>query len=76
MVKQELALVDVRKEINFCKKIGLPVLGVIENMSNFICPKCQVRSSHYHYKESRSNFLRSVRKLLKSLKRRLVVQSN
>lgn len=41
---QELALVDVRKEINFCKKIGLPVLGVIENMSNFICPKCQKTS--------------------------------
>jgi len=38
---QEVALMDVRKEINFCKKVNLPVIGVIENMSGFVCPKCQ-----------------------------------
>lgn len=37
---QEVSLADVRKEINFCKKVNLPVLGVIENMSGFCCPKC------------------------------------
>jgi Mrp family chromosome partitioning ATPase len=37
---QELALADVRKGINFCKSLGLPVLGVVENMSGFMCPKC------------------------------------
>ena len=37
---QEVALADVRKSINFCKKLKLPVLGVIENMSGFACPKC------------------------------------
>jgi len=37
---QEVALMDVRKEINFCKKVGVPVLGVVENMSGFVCPKC------------------------------------
>ena len=37
---QELALSDVRKEINFCEKIGLPILGVVENMSSLSCPKC------------------------------------
>ena len=37
---QELSLLDVRKEINFCKKVGLPIIGVIENMSGFVCPKC------------------------------------
>eukprot|EP00439_Symbiodinium_sp_Y106_P070788 s3556_g12.t1 len=37
---QEVSLMDVRKEINFCRKVGLPVLGVIENMSGFACPKC------------------------------------
>ncbi|XP_049851660.1 cytosolic Fe-S cluster assembly factor NUBP1 homolog [Schistocerca gregaria] len=41
---QELALCDVRKEINFCKKVGIPILGVIENMSEFVCPKCQTVS--------------------------------
>uniref|UniRef100_A0A5K3EZF3 Cytosolic Fe-S cluster assembly factor NUBP1 homolog n=1 Tax=Mesocestoides corti TaxID=53468 RepID=A0A5K3EZF3_MESCO len=42
---QELALSDVRKEINFCQKIGLPILGVVENMSSFDCPKCGVSSN-------------------------------
>lgn len=37
---QEVSLMDVRKEINFCKKVNLPVLGVIENMSGFVCPSC------------------------------------
>jgi MinD superfamily P-loop ATPase len=29
---QEISIQDVRKEINFCKKVGLPVIGVVENM--------------------------------------------
>ena len=37
---QEMALADVRKSINFCKKLNLPILGVVENMSGFRCPKC------------------------------------
>lgn len=37
---QEVALLDVRKQINFCKKLNLPILGVIENMSPFICGHC------------------------------------
>jgi len=41
---QEISLQDVRKEINFCNKIKLPVLGIIENMSMFTCPKCNVSS--------------------------------
>jgi len=39
---QEVSLLDVRKEINFCKRIGVRVIGVVENMSGFVCPKCQV----------------------------------
>lgn len=37
---QEVALVDVRKSIGFCRQLKLPVLGIIENMSGFVCPKC------------------------------------
>jgi Mrp family chromosome partitioning ATPase/predicted Fe-Mo cluster-binding NifX family protein len=37
---QEVAAADVRKSINFCQKLGLPVIGIIENMSGFVCPKC------------------------------------
>ena len=38
---QDLALNDVRKSINFCRRVNIPVLGVIENLSGFICPHCQ-----------------------------------
>lgn len=37
---QEIAVADVRKCINFCRQLSLPILGVIENMSGFVCPKC------------------------------------
>jgi Mrp family chromosome partitioning ATPase len=41
---QELAVVDVKKCITFCKQMELPVLGVIENMSGFVCPHCNNRT--------------------------------
>jgi Mrp family chromosome partitioning ATPase len=37
---QKVAAVDVRKSISFCRLINLPVLGVVENMGGFACPKC------------------------------------
>lgn len=37
---QKVAAVDVRKSISFCKELNVPVLGVVENMSGFACPKC------------------------------------
>ncbi|KAI1982314.1 cytosolic Fe-S cluster assembly factor cfd1 [Ophidiomyces ophidiicola] len=37
---QAIATADVRKEINFCTKTRIPVLGVIENMSGYTCPCC------------------------------------
>ena len=41
---QEVALQDVRKELDFCKKVGIRVLGVVENMSGFVCPNCHGES--------------------------------
>ncbi|XP_076682911.1 NUBP iron-sulfur cluster assembly factor 1 isoform X3 [Andrena cerasifolii] len=38
---QQVALLDVRKEIDFCRKVNVPILGVIENMSIFVCPNCK-----------------------------------
>ena len=38
---QEVSLADVRKMINFCKKSNTPVLGVVENMSGFVCEHCR-----------------------------------
>ena len=37
---QQLALSDVRKGVSFCRSLNLPVIGVIENMSGFVCPQC------------------------------------
>ncbi|KND04801.1 cytosolic Fe-S cluster assembly factor NBP35 [Spizellomyces punctatus DAOM BR117] len=41
---QEMSLQDVRKEINFCKKTKIPIIGVVENMSGFVCPGCKKES--------------------------------
>lgn len=37
---QEVALADVRKSLNFCKHVKMKVIGMVENMSGFICPHC------------------------------------
>ncbi len=37
---QEISLADVRKSINFCQKINMEVLGIVENMSGYHCPHC------------------------------------
>jgi Mrp family chromosome partitioning ATPase len=37
---QELAVADVRRCITFCAKADLPVAGVLENMSGYVCPQC------------------------------------
>jgi len=39
-----VSLLDVRKEITFCKKVGINILGVVENMSGFVCPKCSTQT--------------------------------
>ena len=37
---QDLALIDARKGLNMFRKVNVPVLGIVENMSHFICPDC------------------------------------
>lgn len=37
---QDLAVSDVRRSVGFCRSVGLPVLGIVENMSGFACPAC------------------------------------
>ncbi|MBN2123927.1 MAG: Mrp/NBP35 family ATP-binding protein [Deltaproteobacteria bacterium] len=37
---QEIALADVRRSIRFCSEVGMRVLGLVENMSGFVCPGC------------------------------------
>jgi Mrp family chromosome partitioning ATPase len=40
---QQIAVVDVKKCITFCRQLNLPIFGVIENMSGFVCPHCNQR---------------------------------
>ena len=40
---QDLALIDARKGLNMFRKVDVPILGIIENMSYFICPDCGSR---------------------------------
>ncbi len=37
---QYVSLADVKKSINFCKQVKMPILGILENMSGFTCPHC------------------------------------
>jgi ATP-binding protein involved in chromosome partitioning len=41
---QDIALLDARKGLNMFRKVDVPVLGIIENMSYFACPHCGERS--------------------------------
>jgi len=41
---QDIALIDARKGLNMFRKVAVPVLGIVENMSYFLCPKCGERA--------------------------------
>ena len=41
---QDVALLDTRKAVNFSKKLDIPVIGMVENMSGFVCPHCGERT--------------------------------
>jgi ATP-binding protein involved in chromosome partitioning len=41
---QDLALIDARRGIAMFRRVNVPVLGIVENMSTFICPQCGTRS--------------------------------
>jgi ATP-binding protein involved in chromosome partitioning len=46
---QDLALIDARKGLNMFKKVNVPLLGIVENMSYFICPHCGGRSEIFSH---------------------------
>jgi Mrp family chromosome partitioning ATPase/predicted Fe-Mo cluster-binding NifX family protein len=37
---QDLAVDDVRRSVTFCRQVGLPIVGIIENMAGLVCPHC------------------------------------
>jgi ATP-binding protein involved in chromosome partitioning len=46
---QDLALIDARRGIAMFRKVNVPVLGIIENMSYFLCPQCGARSEIFSH---------------------------
>ena len=51
---QDLALIDARKGLNMFRKVDVPVLGLIENMSTFVCPHCGGRSDIFAHGGAKS----------------------
>ncbi len=46
---QDIALIDARKGLNMFRKVDVPVLGIIENMSYFVCPECGHQSEIFSH---------------------------
>ena len=55
---QDIALIDARKGLNMFRKVDVPILGIIENMSTFICPKCGERSDIFGHGGARDEAVR------------------
>jgi ATP-binding protein involved in chromosome partitioning len=51
---QDLALVDARRGIAMFRRVNVPVLGIVENMSTFICPHCGTRSDIFGHGGARA----------------------
>jgi ATP-binding protein involved in chromosome partitioning len=51
---QDIALLDARKGLNMFRKVDVPVLGIIENMSYFCCPNCGHRSDIFGHGGARA----------------------
>jgi ATP-binding protein involved in chromosome partitioning len=46
---QDLALIDARKGLNMFKRVNVPLLGILENMSYFLCPHCNGRTDIFSH---------------------------
>jgi ATP-binding protein involved in chromosome partitioning len=51
---QDLALLDARKGINMFRKVDVPILGIVENMSYYLCPHCGERSEIFGHGGARA----------------------
>jgi ATP-binding protein involved in chromosome partitioning len=51
---QDIALLDARKAINMFRKVDVPILGIVENMSYFCCPNCGHRSEIFAHGGARA----------------------
>jgi ATP-binding protein involved in chromosome partitioning len=54
---QDLALIDARRGLAMFEKVDVPVLGIVENMSYFLCPSCGTRSEIFGHGGARDEAL-------------------
>lgn len=64
---QEVAWQDVRKEIDFCRKTKIPILGIVENMSGFVCGKCHKPSQVFCTSDIKAYCLKNEIEILASI---------
>ncbi len=55
---QDIALIDARKGLNMFLKVNVPVLGIVENMSFFVCPNCDHKSEIFGHGGARKEAAR------------------
>jgi ATP-binding protein involved in chromosome partitioning len=55
---QDIALIDARRGVAMFRKVGVPILGLIENMSYFSCPHCGTRSEVFGHGGARAEAAR------------------
>ncbi len=55
---QDIALLDARKGLNMFRRVDVPVLGIIENMSYFVCPHCAGRSDIFGHGGARDTAMK------------------
>jgi ATP-binding protein involved in chromosome partitioning len=55
---QDIALLDVTRGINMFQQVNVPIFGIIENMSYYVCPECGHRADIFHHGGARETALR------------------
>ena len=55
---QDIALLDVTRGINMFQQVNVPIFGVVENMSYYVCPECGHRAELFHHGGARETALR------------------
>src|SRR5258707_8011972 len=63
---QDLALIDARRGVSMFKRVNVPVLGIVENMSYFLCPSCGTRADIFGHGGARREAARLGGPLLSS----------
>ncbi|MGQ9726824.1 MAG: Mrp/NBP35 family ATP-binding protein [Candidatus Bathycorpusculaceae bacterium] len=48
-IPSEVSQIVVKKAVNFARRLGMPIIGIIENMSGFVCPNCGTKVDIFQF---------------------------